>query len=574
MSRVVIGTASGKPVSLDLEVLLRTRLLVQANSGGGKSWLLRRLAEQCFGKVPVILIDPEGEFATLRERHGYVLVGKGGETPADPRSASLVAQKLLELRASAVCDLYEMKVYDRYRWAKLFLDALIDAPKRLWHPTLVIGDEAHQFAPEKGAGESEAADAMIGLATRGRKRGYAAVFATQRLGKLRKDAAAELLNILIGPTFIDIDRKRAAEALGVPHSDQLKFFDQLKVLEPGLFFALGRAITTERRLVTIGSVETTHPEPGSARHAAEPPPPPDKVRALLPKLSDLPREAEARAKTEQELRADIRSLRAQLSARPVQIAEKPVDRRVQVPVLKDRQIQRLEHAGRQFERIGKTIQAAAEAAAKAGQDLVYQLSCAFPIGQPSNRSGRSPAPMRPSILLSPPISEKPAPASGREPISLRRGERRMLLTLAQRYPVKLTRAQLGTLSGFTPSGGTFGAYFGTLNRAALLTETRNGDVEITQAGLDYVGTDVPRAPETTEDLLAMWRKALRRGEAEMLRVLVEAYPKALSRTHLAEQTGFTVSGGTFGAYLGTLRRNGLIDADGEAITASATLFID
>src|SRR5581483_7523640 len=87
------------------------RMLREGGDRPGKrqSWLIRLLAEQLFGKVQVILIDPEGEFASLREKFDYVLVGKGGETPADPRSAALLAHKLLEVKASAVCDLYEMK---------------------------------------------------------------------------------------------------------------------------------------------------------------------------------------------------------------------------------------------------------------------------------------------------------------------------------------------------------------------------------------------------------------------------------------------------------------------------------
>lgn len=72
----MIGTITiGHGASIDVDVLLATRLLIQANSGGGKSYLLRRLAEQLFGKVPVIIIDPEGEFATLREKYARVLCG-------------------------------------------------------------------------------------------------------------------------------------------------------------------------------------------------------------------------------------------------------------------------------------------------------------------------------------------------------------------------------------------------------------------------------------------------------------------------------------------------------------------
>src|SRR3982074_607486 len=108
MSKIVIGHSDGHNLGFDLDILLTTRALIQANSGGGKSYLLRRLCEQLFGKVQVIVIDPEGEFATLREKSGYVLVGKGGDTPADVRSADLLARRLLELNASAVCDIYDM----------------------------------------------------------------------------------------------------------------------------------------------------------------------------------------------------------------------------------------------------------------------------------------------------------------------------------------------------------------------------------------------------------------------------------------------------------------------------------
>ena len=69
---------------IDLPTLLKTRSLVQANSGGGKSWLIRRILEQSQGKVQQIVIDLEGEFASLRKKFDYILVGKDGDTPADP----------------------------------------------------------------------------------------------------------------------------------------------------------------------------------------------------------------------------------------------------------------------------------------------------------------------------------------------------------------------------------------------------------------------------------------------------------------------------------------------------------
>lgn len=200
MSKIVLGKAGHANVELALDILLRTHLLIWASTGGGKSYLIRRIAEQSCKKIPVIIVDREGEFATLRDKFDFVLVGPGGETPADPRSAKMVAEKLLELGASAVCDLFEMKVETRHQWVKNFYEALVNAPKRLWTPAIIILDEAHSFAPEKGQGESPAYGAVTDFSGVARKRGFGSIFATQRLSKLSKNATAEMYNQAAGPT--------------------------------------------------------------------------------------------------------------------------------------------------------------------------------------------------------------------------------------------------------------------------------------------------------------------------------------------------------------------------------------
>lgn len=92
-----LGNASGKPLSVDLLKLIDTRLLVQANSGGGKSWLLRLIAERVAGHVQLIILDPEGEFATLREKLELALVDGGAELSTDVRTAALLARGALGL---------------------------------------------------------------------------------------------------------------------------------------------------------------------------------------------------------------------------------------------------------------------------------------------------------------------------------------------------------------------------------------------------------------------------------------------------------------------------------------------
>ena len=287
MKSIVIGKGEGKGnVLIDVQSLIDSRLLVQANSGGGKSWLLRRLLEQTHGKVQHIVLDLEGEFGSLRQRFDYILVGKGGDIPIGIRSAEILARKLLELGTSAILDLYELKAHERITFVKRFLDAMVNAPKELWHPCLVVVDEAHVFCPEQG--KSEALGSVIDLCTRGRKRGYCAVLATQRISKLHKDAAAECNNKLIGRAAMDIDMKRAAGELGFTSKTQMQ---DLRKLSAGEFFAFGPAISPTVTKVKVGSVSTVHPKVGS-RQGFTAPPPTSKVKTLLAKLTDLPKEAD------------------------------------------------------------------------------------------------------------------------------------------------------------------------------------------------------------------------------------------------------------------------------------------
>src|SRR3990167_5273296 len=97
--------AIGHGIDCDLDQLLHGRLLVQAMSGAGKSWLLRRILEQTFPHILHLVIDSEGDFKTLRERFPYVLIGgEDWDTPAVPAQARVLAQKLLQLGASAIID--------------------------------------------------------------------------------------------------------------------------------------------------------------------------------------------------------------------------------------------------------------------------------------------------------------------------------------------------------------------------------------------------------------------------------------------------------------------------------------
>lgn len=59
--------------------------------------------------------------------------------------------------------------------------------------------------------------------------------------------------------------------------------------------------------------------------------------------------------------------------------------------------------------------------------------------------------------------------------SLRAGERSMLNELIRLYPTSVSREYLGSVTGYTVSGGTFSSYLGKLRRNGLI-EVEGSDV--------------------------------------------------------------------------------------------------
>lgn len=516
-------------MSIDLATLIDTRLLVQANSGGGKSWLLRRLLEQSQGKVQQVVIDLEGEFSTLREKHDYILAGKDGDTPADPRSAALLARRLLELNVSAIIDLYELSHQDRKKFVRLFLNAMVNAPKALWHPCLVIIDEAHVFAPQTGS--SEAMEAVIDLATRGRKRGYSAILATQRISKLHKDAVAEMNNKLIGRTGLDIDRKRAAEELGfTTKEDSLS----LRSMAPGEFFAFGPAISDTVTKLSIGSVETSHPKAGD-RILTNTTPPTDKIKSILGQLVDLPKEAQEESQTLEALRADNISLR-----RKVTVLEK----KQPITAVKEKIVtieKPCEHT-----KILQSIASLANGALNKAQSVPTQ-----------------PTSMRQTEIKPMTISSTRSPKEG--------GATRIMRVLASRYPMTFTKTQLALLANLSPKSGSYGTYLSQLRSQDLIDGTN--DISLTQKGIEAT-SHIETLPMTSSWVIGMWANNLNGGARRMFEILVGAYPDDINRQELGALAELSPTSGSFGTYISQLKTRKLITVDGQNIKANENLFLE
>lgn len=581
----------GDNFKINLPTLMESRLLVQANSGGGKSWLLRRLLEQTHGQVQQIIIDLEGEFYTLREKFDYVLVGASGDVPINLRAAGLLAQRLLKLKASAIIDLSELQKHERKPFVRIFLEALMEArsPKDYNAPCLIVIDEAHQFAPEKE--QSEAAAAVTDIMTRGRKRQFCGVLATQRISKLSKDAAAECNNKLIGRSGLDLDMKRGAEELGFTSKEDMR---TLRELDPGEFYAFGTAMSAEVVKMHVGSVETSHTRKKNTKAQRIIPPPDKAIKAMLAELADLPQEAETKAKTEKELKEEIAGLKRQIAQKIVDSGTKPTKNDLPMGVSQwmnygakygyDKFFEKkiMQAAGLQWEKVVAEWERYAKHLLKVIGGVVGLLN-GVNVEIPKLPAKLPPMWLTPSnietVKVGDVMSIKPPPVlavsksqeqAAREILGTDtgapgKGEMLMLKAVAQ-HENGISREHLTILTGYRRS--TRDRYIQYLQQKGFVRAAL-GKIHATPEGMEALGSDFEPLP-TGEALREHLLRTLPEGERKILAILFEHNGSIVSRDELTERTNYQRS--TRDRYIQYLQARELVESSRDGVRAADKLF--
>lgn len=564
MNKLVIATDFALPI----EAVTQT-FGILAKRGVGKTYTTSVMIEEMLkAGLPVCVIDPIGVWWGLRAAADgispglpiAVLGGDHGDLPLTEDMGTSVAQLVVEQRVPLVIDISLFHKAQMVRFMTAFAEKLYHSNREALHLVL---DEADMFAPQNVfKGGEKLLGAIENIVRRGRARGLGITLITQRPAVLNKNVLTQIEVLVALRTVAPQDRDAVdqwVKANATPEQRQ-EFMQSLPSLPIGTawFWSPGwldvfrqvqvrkRETYDSSRTPKVGEVQT---EPRTLADID--------MSALQAQLAESLKLAAA---TDPKLMQQrIAQLERALSEKPKSVVE-----RVEVPVVSDEQLARLE--------------AVAQEAIDKGTELLtlgYEVMALIGKTQkPAPKQAQAaPAQSKPVIVKPVVTPSRDIPDGGTEPGSLRAGAKRMLKAISQRHPTFLTRNQIAMLSGFSVKGGTFGTYMGDLRRAGLIVEDGNL-ATISDAGFDYLGDDVPEQPQTTEDLMNMWRGSLRAGAYRMLELLVEAYPAGLTRETLGEQAGFTTSGGTFGTYLGDLRRAGLLWEKGGRVFATETLFID
>jgi len=530
-----------------------------ARRGAGKTYGASKLAEEMHGAgAQVVVLDPVGVWYGLRlaadgKSKGIeipVLGGLHGDIPLEPGAGALVADLVVDRGISVVLDVSMFRKADRKRFATDFAEQLFHRKKSTRSPVHLFIEEAQVFVPQRAMGdEARMLGAFEDLVKLGRNFGIGVTLISQRPQAVNKDALNQTECLLVLQTNGSQERKALRDWIVDQGLDVGELIDSLPGLKRGEAWVWSPSWLGITKRIHISKKKTFNasatPELGHVQAAPRELEPLD-LEQLRVSMKDVV--AKATAQDPRALQRRVAQLEAQLAKAPAAAPAKV--ERVEVMLLREQDAKRLEK-----------IVSEALVAAAALDNGAKELRTAIAAAMAKNAPRPTPSPpRRPAV---------PPPDAG--DVQLRAGERKMLEVLARGYPVKRTPAQLGTLSGFTPSGGTFQQYLRTLKKAGYVVE-KDSWLELTADGVAAAG-GTPPAPQTTDEVLAMWRDALRAGERAMLDTLVQLHPDSTSKGALGAQTGFTASGGTFQQYLRTLVKNGLAEADGDQVRAGEALFL-
>ncbi len=580
----------GGHFSLSREALRQVWTILSVR-GAGKTYTASVLVEEILERkiMPVVVIDPMDGWWGLKssadgKKPGYPVIVMGGthaDVALEPAAGHLVADFFIEHRQSLVLVFAD----GEHRWPKSQQVRFVaDFGARLYERNagqlmFLVVDEADIFANQRpGKDELRCLGVMEDIVKRGRKPGIMPLLITQRSSNLNKNVLDETEMLVALRTMSP--RDQGALDSWFQHLPKAQQARREMLLETWSKLPNGTAYFWCPPMDLFQRVEVrarrTFDSSATPEFGEKPREPKVVAPVDLEMLKSRMAATIERAKQEDPrlLHAEIGRLRAELAIKPQVSVAKPV--RVEVPILKDAQVKRLEQAVSRMVGAGDHIADVAAETAKTLGDAAAGIRSA--IAQVQNDGARSRAlvesgPHRPRPVVADP---RPAPVARRHEEgegTLSRQARALLEELARRAPTRLTKSQLAVLAGYSTKSSTFGPSIRALLEGGFVQDT-GGVLELTEGGADEANVSSAWLPASVEETAEMWIRKLPKQAATLLRAIY-ATARPVTREELASQTGYSLSSSTWGPSLRLLERNGLVELGegriglGEVFTAAA-----
>jgi hypothetical protein len=554
-------------LSLPLEAATR-RMAILAMSGAGKSNLAVLMAEQMFDAgIPWVAIDPKGDWWGVRSNAS----GKGPGLPV-PIFGGLHADVKIESTAAAGAELAALIAGDRITcvidisefverqkmWAFLaaFGETLLHKNRTALHLFLEEADEYLPQSTKERGNLPKCLGVWQRVVKRGRFRGIGSTQITQRNAALNKDTLYQAECLFALRATGKGDRKAVAGWVEY-HDAASEIVDSLPTLEDGEGWVSSPAwlkVTKRTRFYQRRTFDSGATPVLVAKGAK----PATLATIDLGAIRQRMDAAIERAKNDDpaELRKQLVEAKreiAHLQKRQPQEKTKVVEK----PIVSDAQLARIEkiveRGTKMRSDLADLLDGSLSNALNDLRNVIASMKQQRPNAWLDNQLrdvAQQPSYQRQKASLELSRKQSTVSASG----DLGKGERAILTVLAHYADGKARRA-LGTLSGYSASGGSFGTYLSRLRGKGYI---EGSDViRITGSGRQALGEidELPRG----KDLQQYWLNRLGKGEAAILRVMLDEYPAVIDRDELGRRAGYEASGGSFGTYLSRLRTKELID---------------
>ncbi len=555
---------------LPLDLITETAAII-AKRGVGKTYTASVITEELLkAGGHVIAIDPVGVWWGLRtsaqgEPDGglqiLILGGSHGDLPLDPSSGRAVADLIVDERLSCVLDLSLMTQEEAAHFLAPFLDRLYQINRSPLH---LMVDEADSVAPQvPSRGETPMLAAMDRIVRRGRARGLGVTLITQRPAVLNKNVLTQIELLITLRLTSPNDRKAIdgwIQAQGT-EDERRAVMASLATLEvgeawfwsPAWLGLLKRVHIRQRQTFDSSATPKIGQTLASPRTLAS-----VDLSALKERFSGA---LVAAAESDPvQLRRRIDTLEQQLRERPVE----HVVERVEVPILRPGEAERLEQAAEGMTAMGKDLLSiAGEIRAVLAKNSPHPVQ--IPATTPRLLASASQLPVV--------HSNQPAQLVGSGTVTA--PQQRILNALASFAALGLrqvARNNVAVWANQSPTSSGFTNNLGRLRTMGLINYLTPGFVSLTAIG----ETSAPPATiYTLNELHSAWITRLPRPQGKILSELLTCYPDPISRPELALRVGQSYTSSGFSNNLGALRSLGIVQYPSkQQIKLSNLLFPD
>jgi len=566
-------------ISSDLALptkVITSRMAFLGTSDSGKTYGAKVVAERMLDiGAQVGAIDMTGtawwglRASASGKRGGYpvtIFGGVHGDVPIVATAGHLVADVIVDTGISFILDVSDFTLSEMYRFVGDFAERLFERKQRKPGAMHVFWEEAHTFLPQERLEKGPEFNRMMHRVERvirvARNYGVGNSMISQFPQGVRKQSLnlSEVAFVMrMGGKH---ERKYVTDWLSTRGTDGDALFDKLKGFETGTAFISSPYLMKFSGVVKLGRLRSfdssATPEFGKRKRE------PKKLASVeVERLKLAMKEIvdEVEGKDVDALKRRIAGLEKELAAATEEaLGQGCGETIVEVPVLKERELKRLEKALADAKAVVASLEGALRSAPAhplahgpgvrvADVHLSREAAASIPYSRPAAQ----PAPRK--------FATMEHAEGGPTTYTLQ-----LLETLRRHAPLHLTGSQWAILAGRSHRSSTFVNALAECKKNSWVHGDRHG-FHLTDAGLGLTESVAGQPKASPVDA---WRQALPDYELKLFDAL-RNIQRPMSREGLAEQASVSPNSSTFSTALSTLRKNGLFVLDAGMIALAPEL---